>query len=167
MPSQVSNSSTSPEARGSRWSWLLPVGTFLAGLTVGGVVVGAGAVGGDDEPTTPTAAAHADGNASGEGDGAASGYPADADDTGLYVRVPHSCVQTADDATTLVEHVDRVVAAVADLEPERLRQTVDDVQQIRDEVQDVAEQCRAAAEQHLQDAADAQGDDATPPTPAS
>ncbi len=168
MPSQVSGPSTNPEARGSRWSWLLPAGTFLAGLALGGVVVGAGAVGGDDAPTGPATAAQADGNASGGGDGSAGGDPADARDTGLYVRVPDSCVRTADDATTLVEHVDRVVAAVADLEPERLRQTVDDdVQAIRDEVSDVAEQCRAAAEQRLQDAGTAEVDDAIPPTPAS
>ncbi len=56
------------------------------------------------------------------------------------------------------------MAAVADLEPERLRQTVDDVQQIRDEVSDVAEQCQDAAAQRLQDAG-ADGD--APATPAS
>jgi hypothetical protein len=77
------------------------------------------------------------------------------------VRVPDSCVQTAHDATMLVEHVDRVVAAIADLEPERLRQTVDQVQQVRDQVQRVAEQCRQEAALRLQDAA---GAEATPPS---
>ena len=159
MPSELS---TSPGVRGSRWWWLLPAGTFLAGCALGGIVVGVGAVGGDDEPSRP-AAAPADAGTGEEGDGAAGDEPADAGDSGLYVRVPDSCVQTADDATTLVEHVDRVVAAVADLEPERLRKTVDDVQQIRNEVQDVAEQCRAAAAQRLQDA---EADEVAPATPA-
>lgn len=165
MPSQVSSSS--PDGRGSRWSWLLPAGTFLAGCALGGVVVGVGAVGGeDDEPSGPVAAEQV------EGDGAQDGTTGDGTDdeaedareSGLYVRVPESCVQTAEDATSLVDQVDRVVEAVADLQPERLRQTVDDVQQIRDEVRDVAEQCQEAAAQRLQDAE--AGDDA-PATPSS
>jgi hypothetical protein len=163
MPGQVSSSDAG--GRGSRWSWLLPAGTFLAGCALGGVVVGVGAVGGDDEePSPPVAAAEteADGAQDDTTDGATDEQ--DPADSGLYVRVPDSCVQTAEDATTLVEQVDRVVEAVADLQPERLRQTVDDVQQIRDEVQDVAEQCQEAAAQRLQDAE--AGDDA-PETPSS
>ena len=173
MPSQVISSSASPDARGSRWSWMLPAGTFVAGCVLGGVVVAVGDVGADDEPTTGTTAAVAtdegstDEGSTDEGDGSAGDGGADAEDSGLYVRVPESCLQTADDATTLVEGVDRVVAAVADLDPERLRQTVDDVQQVRDEVQDVAEQCREAAAQRLEDSADAEGDDSAPATPAS
>ena len=96
-------------------------------------------------------------------EGASDGEDAQDEESGLYVRVPDSCVQTADDAADLVEQVDRVVAAVADLDPERLRQTVDDVQQVRDEVRDVAEQCRTAAAERLADDA---GDDASAP-PAS
>ena len=157
MPSQLSSSS--PEARSSQWSWLVPAGTFLAGCALGGVVVGVGVVDGDDEaPSSPVAAADMDSEQDGtEGDDAA-----DPGDSGLYVRVPDSCVQTAEDATTLVDQVDEVVAAVADLQPERLRQSVDDVQQIRDEVQDVAEQCREAAAQRLQDAEAADDAPATP-----
>ena len=160
MPSQVTSSS--PE-RGSRWSWLVPAGTFLAGCALGGVVVGVGAVGGDgDEPGRAVASASPEDE--GGQDGATGEDPADADESGLYVRVPESCVRSAQDATTLVEQVDRVVAAVADLEPERLRQTVDDVQQVRDQVQDVAEQCQEAAAQRLQDA---EADDDAPATPSS
>ena len=160
MPSQLASSG--PDARGSRWSWLVPAGTFLAGCALGGVVVGVGAVGDDDEPSRAAPAAEA--RAEGGQDGATGDEAADAEDSGLYVRVPDSCVQTAEDASTLVEQVDRVVAAVADLEPERLRQTVDDVQQVRDEVQDVAEQCQEAAAQRLQDA---QAEDDAPATPSS
>ena len=157
MPGQLSDSG--PEVRGSRWSWLVPAGTFLAGCALGGVVVGVGAVGGDDdEPSRPVAAAEADR----EQDVAPGDDAADAGDSGLYVRVPDSCVQTAEDATTLVDQVDEVVAAVADLQPERLRQTVDDVQQVRDEVQDVARQCQEAAAQRLQDAEEADDAPATP-----
>jgi hypothetical protein len=151
------SSSASPEAQGRGWSWSLPAATFLAGLALGAVVMGVGSVGGaEQEPTAPGPSAAAAGDADGAADDAAGGAD---DDAGLYVRVPDSCVQTADDATTLVEHVDRVVAAVADLEPERLRQTVDEVQQIRDEVSDVAQQCREAAAQRLEDAAELEAPD--------
>jgi hypothetical protein len=160
MPSQVSSSS--PGGGGSRWSWLLPAGTFLAGCALGGVVVGVGAVGdGDEEERSPAVAAE---EADGERDGATGGESAAPDDSGLYVRVPDSCVRTAEDATTLVEQVDRVVEAVADLQPERLRQTVDDVQQIRDGVSDVAQQCQEAAAQRLEDA---EAGDPAPATPGS
>ncbi len=139
----------------ARWSWLLPAGTFVAGCVLGGTFVGVGAVG-DDDPGGPasSAATAADRDASGSRDDQAGENAANASDagTGLYVRVPDSCVQTAHDATMLVEHVDRVVAAIADLEPERLRQTVDQVQR-------VAEQCRQEAALRLQDAA---GAEATP-----
>lgn len=161
MPSQLSSESTKPGARGS--GWLLPAGTFLVGCALGAVVMGVGDIGSED-PSATVAATTTDAQVSGEGDRAAGEGSSDGGDASLYVRVPDSCLQTADDATTLVEQVDRMVAAVADLEPERLRQTVDDVQQIRDEVQDVAEQCRAAAAQRLQDAA---ADEAAPATPAS
>ena len=166
MPSQVNSSSAGPETGGARASWWLPAGTFLAGCALGAVVMGVGDVG--DDPAPPTTAVAAD-DAAGdvEVDGATDGEATPDEDPGLYVRVPDSCVQTADDATALVEQVDGVVAAVAELEPERLRQAVDDVQQVRDEVADVAEQCRAAAAERLDDAAEAEGDDAAPETPSS
>lgn len=166
MSSQVSGPDTSPGAHGSLRSWL-PAGAFLAGCALGGVVMGVADLGDDGAPSGPTESAVAAGPEADAGDGgAAADGSAGGSGSGLYVRVPDSCVQTAEDATSLVGQVDRVVAAVAALEPERLRQTVDDVQQVRDEVQDVADQCRAAAAQRLQDAADAD-DDAAPPTPTS
>ncbi len=124
MPSQVSSAGPSPEPPGFRWSWLVLAGTILAGCALGGAVMGVANVSGNGEPGTqarPTVAA-ADPGAGVEGDAAAGDETGEA---GLYVRVPESCVQTAEDARTLAEHVDRVVAAVADLEPERLRQTVE------------------------------------------
>jgi uncharacterized membrane protein len=151
MPSQVSSPSAGPEGRASRWAWLLPAGTFLAGCALGGVVVGVGAVGGDDEPPAPSSSAAAADAGADSDDEATDDEGTQDEESGLYVRVPESCVQTADDASSLVEQVDRVVEAVADLDPERLRQTVDDVQQVRDEVQDVAEQCRTAAADRLAD----------------
>lgn len=165
MPSQASGAAT-PETRGSKTSWLLPAGTFLAGCALGAVVMGVGDSGTEDVPSPSTAAA-TDGEQEASGDGAAGDASADDGGAGLYVRVPESCVRTADGATSLVEHVDRLVAAVADLQPEPLRQTVDDVQQVREGVREVADQCRAAAAERLQDAAGAEGGDAAPTTPGS
>ena len=167
MPSQRS-ASTAPEAGGSRPSWWLPAGTFLAGCALGAVVMGVGDVG--EDPAPPSSAVTDDAGSDAGTDAGADaedGATAAGDDSGLYVRVPDSCVRTADDATALVEQVDEVVAAVAELEPERLRQAVDDVQQVRDGVQDVAEQCRAAAAERLADVDEAEADDAAPETPSS
>lgn len=165
-PSSSSVSSTRPPAR--RPSWLVPAGTFLAGCVLGGIVVGVAGAGAGDDAAPPSAAAAVDPDG---GRGASGNGSAEDEDTeaGPGVRVPDSCVQTAEDATTLVEHVDQVVAAVADLEPERLRQTVDGAQQVRDRVDRLAEQCRADAAQRQQ-AADTQTDGAAvgdPATPAS
>lgn len=183
MPSQLAR--TSPEARLTRRAWLLPALTFLAGCLLGAVVMGVGDVGGKDEPSASAAATAADGGSDQGDDGTTDdattdgladdattdGTTGDGEEAGRSVRVPESCLQTADDAAALVEQVDRVVAAVADLDPERLRQTVDDVQQVRDGVQDMATQCRDAAADGLQDSgagtepADVEGD--APTTPSS
>lgn len=173
MPSQVT--ATSAEGRGSRWSWLLPAGTFLAGCALGAVVTGVGEVGGDDEPSPSASAVAADEGAdegsTGADDGAAEGDTGSSsgEDSDLTVRVPEVCVQTADDATALIDSVDDLVAAVADLDPARLRRTVDDVQQVRDDVQDEAEQCRKAAAERMRVSSGSGSEDegAAPATPSS
>ena len=148
MPGDTDGSS---RADAARRTWLVPAATFLAGCAVGAVVVGAG-LGGDDEPDRPAAVGQTgQGSADSGADGGADAPPAGGD-PGLYVRVPDACVRTADGATALVEQVDRIVAAVAGLEPEPLRSSVDDVQQVRDSVSELAEQCRAEAARRLEGA---------------
>jgi hypothetical protein len=155
MESQVDAADPRAHGGGGRWSWLLPAATFAAGCVLGGTLVGVGSAGPDDsDGPSPSAVATA------EPDDGADEDAGDAD-AGLYVRVPDACVETAVDAATLVERVDRVVAAIADLQPEPLRRTVDEVQQIRDRVDAVAEQCRREAARRLQDTA------GVVPTPAS
>ena len=151
MTGHVASAGEAHERPGARWSWLLPAGTFLAGCALGGTLVGVGAVGGDEPAELAASAAAADPDAEREPSDRAGDEAPGNGDPGLYVRVPDSCVQTADDATALVEHVDLVVAAVADLEPETLRQTVDEVQKIRDRVQRVAQECREQAALRMQD----------------
>jgi hypothetical protein len=164
MPSHVT--STSAEAHAPRWSSLLPAGTFLAGCALGAVVMGVGEVGSDDEPTTSAVTETVGGGSDATGDDEATeGTGTDGEDSDLTVRVPEACVQAATDASALVDSVDRVVAAVADLDLRRLRETVDEVQQVRDGVQEVAEQCREIAAGRGRDAAGA--DDAAPETPSS
>lgn len=158
MAGHVDASDSTPRGHGPARAWLLPAGTFLAGCVLGGTLVGIGAAGGDD-PDRPPASTAAPGSGAGDeqpGEGAQLSEDAG---SGLYVRVPDACVQTAREATTLVQHVDAVVAAIAELQPERLRQRVDAVQQVREQVSRVAGQCREEADRRLQDAA---GTETTP-----
>ena len=178
MPSQIMTEDDVPDQRYTGWSWLLPAGTFVAGCALGAVVMGVGDVGRDDDLGSSGAPAAVAGAEAGEGDEAAGaeitgdGTPdAGTAASPVQIRVPESCAQTADDATALVEQVDDLVAAVANLDPERLRQAVDDAQQVRDEVQEVAEQCQEAAARSQVEMTDgegdAQSDAAEPTTPAS
>ena len=172
--STTSTRAADPPARSGRsGTWWLPAGTFLAGCVLGGVVMGVGDVGGDDGapddgPVAVAGAADADG-AAGE-ETAGGGQDDSTGDSAAAVRVPESCARTAEDVSALVEQVDDVVAAVAGLDPERLRQAVDDVQQVRDEVQGTAERCQEAAARgrvEVGDAEDEPEEDAVAPSPAS
>lgn len=127
----------------STWTWLLPVLTFLVGCLLGGVVVGAGAFGGDEQQAAaPEATASPDA-------GADPDPSPGADD--LVVRVPESCLEAADGATEATGQVDEVVTAVRDLDARRLQEIVDRIQRVQPEVQRLAEQCRSVAGQRLQD----------------
>ena len=167
MSSRMTSSEAVPEQPGAGSSWWLPAITFLAGCVLGAVVMGVGNVGDDDGPSGPAAAPSAavaaeageDGGATAGDEITGDGADAGAGDSPAYVRVPESCARTADDAMALVEQVDEVVAAVGELDAERLRQAVDDVQQVRDDVQDVAEQCQEAAAESQVEIGDAEGDE--------
>lgn len=157
MTGSASAAAPGPQEHRTGWSWLLPAGTFLAGCALGATLVAVGGSGDDDEGGSPDPAAAAGTSQKQAGEEVTD---SGGDDTGLHVRVPDSCLQTADNATTLVQQVDRMVAAVADLQPEPLRRTVDEVQGVREQVQRVAQQCQAEAARQFEDAA------ADEPTPA-
>lgn len=113
-----------------RWSVLLPALAFLAGVLLGGAVIGAASSGGDDSPAArPRVATPAP-------------SPSSADVT---VTVPGACVQAADRAEQAYGLLERGAAAARDLDARALAELVDEVQQQRPEVQALVEQCRAAA----------------------
>ncbi len=166
MPSQVSSAGPSPEPPGFRWSWLVLAGTILAGCALGGAVMGVANVSGNGEPGTqarPTVAA-ADPGAGVEGDAAAVMRPAKPVSTSaspspacrpLRTRGRSPSTWTAWWRPSLISS------------PSGCDRPLSDVQQVRNEIEDTADRCRALAAQRLQDAAEAEGEDAAPATSTS
>lgn len=116
-----------------RWSVLLPALAFVAGLLLGGAVIGVGlqqdhqqqgavAAGG---PPTPTPSASP---------------------SGLTVDVPGSCLQAANKAEDAYGLVEKGVAAARGLDARALADLVDQAQRQRPEVQRLIDACRAAAQ---------------------
>ena len=134
----------------SMWSWLLPVLTFLLGCLLGAVVVAAGASSGAEDLTERPAAAPAPevpGSEDGEVDGETEPEPQD-----VEVQIPESCLAAADGAVVAANRIDDVVAAVRDLDAQRLQEIVDEVQEQQPQVRELAERCRSTAGERLEDA---------------
>lgn len=145
--------------RSSVWSWLLPVLTFLLGCLLGAVVVAAGASSSAEDLTeTPAAAPAPDepGPEDGEVDGETEPESED-----VEVQIPESCLAAADGAVVAANRIDDVVAAVRDLDPQRLQEIVDEVQEQQPQVRELAERCRSTAGERLEDA------DLTTPEPSA
>lgn len=116
--------------RGSRWFWVLPALTFLAGLALGALVIGAP----DDGPApAPPDAAGAPGLEP-------SAAPGD-----LLVRVPEPCLAVAEQAEEAVAVLDRAVRAVRSFDPRELQEVLDQAQGLRPGVEQLASDCRARA----------------------
>lgn len=116
--------------RGSRWVWVLPALTFLAGLALGALVIG----GPDDGPV------------SGREDAAgAPGPEPSAAPRDLLVRVPEPCLAVAEQAEEAMAVVDRAVAAVRSFDPRELQEVLDQAQDLRPGMEQQAADCRARA----------------------
>ncbi len=129
-----------PAATGSRWTWLLPALTFVAGVALAGAVF----------------AVTDSGNDSGtEADARASASPASPtplpSPAGLVVTVPQSCLDAADGVTRTSQEVRGAVDAVRDLDARRLQEIVDRIQALQPQVQELANSCRATAGARLED----------------
>lgn len=110
---------------------LLPAVTFLLGLLLGAVVVGAASDDGDDGQAAPPAAA--------------SPSPAPSAQGQLTVRVPAPCLQAADEAEQAYGLLEQGVAAARDLDARRLQELVDTVQRERPQVEALVRACREQA----------------------
>jgi hypothetical protein len=148
----MSENSGSPEQRGhaggsSVWVWLLPVGTFLLGALLAGLVVGAGSFGGGEdgsggaeevaEPESTTASENPGEAGSTEGD--------------VAVVIPRACLEAAENAEAAARQVDELVSAVREFDARALEELVDRFQKLQGDIERSGRECRDAAGGRLQD----------------
>lgn len=133
----TASDSTPTSAGGSRWIWLLPALTFVAGAALGAAVVAAS--GDDDHGGRPAAAPAPTATPQ------ASPTPA-----GLVVTVPQPCLDAADGVAETSQEVRGAVDAVRSLDARRLQEIVDRIQALQPRVQMLADTCRAAAGSRLE-----------------
>lgn len=134
----------SPRRRGSSLFWMLPALTFLAGLLLGGVLVGVTAggsggipgFGGEDETAT---------EAGGEAD--SEGSPQDPGDR--TVTVPVECLEAAERSQEALGLTRQAAEAIGSFDARRLQEIVDELQGLEPEVNALARSCqdRAASAQ--------------------
>ncbi len=125
---------TAPTTMGRTW-WLLPALTFLVGLVLGGVVIGALRSGDTSTTAPPTPSA-----SSAVPDSSASTTTAPAVAT---VVVPAECLQVADDSRGLVDLTQQAAAAVRDLDAAKLSDLVRQIDTAQTTLRQHADACRA------------------------
>ncbi len=123
-----------PTTMGRTW-WLLPALTFLVGLVLGGIVIGAVRSGDSSTTATPTPSA-----TSTTPDPGASTTTAPAVAT---VVVPAECLQVADDSRGLVDLTQQAAAAVRDLDAAKLSDLVRQIDTAQTTLRQHADACRA------------------------
>jgi hypothetical protein len=118
---------------GSRW-WLIPALTFLVGLVLGGVVVGAmrGGNAGSTAEVAPSTSAVPTPSASG------TALPATA-----TVVVPAECLQVAQDSQALVDLTSQAASAARDLDAGKLSDVVRQIDEAQTTLRTHAQACRA------------------------
>ncbi len=137
----TSTSDVEVERLGRQW-WFVPVMTFVVGVLLGGVVVGATRSGGPGPSVQPTASTSPTGAA---GEGSASGGDTASGGTGpttATVVVPAQCLRLSDDATTLNDLVTRAVTAVRDLDAATLSGIVRELDSAQTALRTHADACR-------------------------
>lgn len=131
--------------RSSSLFWILPALTFLAGLLLGGVLVGVTAGGsggipgfGGDEDETSTEAG---------GDADSEGSPQDPGDR--TVTVPVECLEAAERSQEALGLTRQAAEAIGSFDARRLQEIVDELQGLEPEVSALARSCqdRAASAQ--------------------
>ena len=127
------NPPTSPVESLGRQHWFIPVITFVVGLLLGGLVIGALRSG--DSGTTPLASASPTASATGTGGTAAP--------TTATVVVPAECLQVSDDAAVLNDLAKRAVTAARDLNAGELSAVVREIDTAQTALRKHADACRA------------------------
>lgn len=125
--------------RGSGLFWLVPALTFLVGLLVGGVVIGLTGIG--DDLTTGGAE---------QGDAGTAQQPAPTDSPGApgsgdrTVTVPGECIEAAERSEEALALTREAAQALGDLDPRRVQEIVDRLQDLDPEIRSLAAECRDA-----------------------
>ena len=109
-----------------RWAVAVPAVTFIVGLLLGGVVIGAGMGGGDSPesdagPTTPGAG------------------PTPTSD--VNVVVPNACLEAAATVNEAMDLIQDGVGAVRDFRPEELVEMLNQLELLDARARDLAQQC--------------------------
>ncbi|CAN5780616.1 hypothetical protein BH20ACT6_BH20ACT6_21840 [soil metagenome] len=109
------------------WSRLLPAATFVVGLLIGGLLIGLGTDGdgATDEPAgdAPTETATAPG------------------DEPTTVLVPASCAEAGREAELAVEYMRDGAAAVRDVQPEKLAEVLNDLEDTQARLEKLSAEC--------------------------
>ena len=125
---------TTSRAEGSRswWPVLAPAAAFLAGLLLGGLLIG---VVSDDDGTP---AADPESGASTSADGS-SASPSEGDTT---IVVPEECLEAVDSVEQALDLADRSAGAVRDFQPEELRSLLRELEGLDQQARAQVEACR-------------------------
>lgn len=136
----TSDASTRP-ARRDKLFLLIPALTFLVGLLLGGALAWVGSDMGDEGGQAapggrPSPAASAPGN---------GGDPAAAEPTDIRVTVPSECVDAAEQAQQVLDLAQQAASAIGDLDAQRLRSLVDEMETLEPSIRASASACQADA----------------------
>lgn len=127
---------TSRSPRDSRFI-LIPALTFIVGLLLGGVLVWVGAdVVGDDQDE-PAVTATAQPTESGAG-----ADPGQAEPTDVTMTVPGECIEAAEQAQEVLTLARQAADAIGELDAQRLRTLVDEMEQLEPAIRTSAGQCQ-------------------------
>jgi len=109
------------------WSRLVPAATFVVGLLLGGLLIGLGADGGgstdEAEEATPTESTATPG------------------DSPTAVLVPASCAEAGQEAELAVQLMRDGAAAVRDVQPEKLADVLDDLEDTQARLEELSAAC--------------------------
>ncbi len=136
-PDGPGHSAVAPVPGGRRWWWLLPALTFLIGLVLGGVVIGATRSGSSTPAASPTQT---------QTQTLSSGTPAPTGaeaPTVATVVVPAECLKVAQDSQLLVDLTKQAAAAARDLDAAKLSDLVRQIDTAQTTLREHAASCQS------------------------
>ncbi len=119
------------EERRQGWiSLLLPAGTFLVGLALGGILVYAGTSGGSDAESVPS-------------ESTSSGSPSGGADT--VVTVPAACDEAAAKVSEAYTLLRQAVSQVRDFQADQLVETLNQLEDVDGQTRPLVDECTAVS----------------------